>query len=467
MAKKILSRISTRSVSRETRGTKKRTVSSAEPIRHYRKWHVRLTLHPVNLMIALCTGVLLVAATINSYGDSFNVSAQILAPALTAPAIIDQPLDSTTVDTETIEVSGSCPSDSYVNLYVNNTFAGVSTCTSNSFQVPATLQPGINQLNAQDYNVTNQAGPTSALISITYTEPIVTPTEPIITTPPDETAVVAPEELDDTEVPYNNVISPTVTPNPIFQGVSPPYAQITLLFHSTPRICQTTANSVGYWSCQLSSALPPGQHTVLVTATTPGGKTLSLPVFFIQVKSIQEPVVVTPVTPLYLSATYKYQVYELYQNVPVTFTINGGTAPFAWSINWGDGTVTTEVSPTDGTISFSHQYNSLHSSSGAYNIKVETIDASGKVATTQQIAILQNPAYRTVSTTKGTSHTSMWGHVVTGLHPWLWVLWPGYAIILLMIISFWLGERKQLTLNTQRLRMKHASAHHKPRQHHA
>src|SRR5581483_4550556 len=98
------------------------------------------------------------------------------------------------------------------------------------------------------------------------------------------------------------------------------------------------------------------------------------------------------------------------------------------------------LSPTDYTIS--HTYTGLKSSIGFRTIKLQAVDATGTTATLQLIAVLRNPSY--VGTVAHmTLWSGMWG-LFSKVRPWLWLIWPGYAIVVLLVFSFWLGERQEL-----------------------
>jgi hypothetical protein len=433
---------------------KKAASKKAAAVRHsQRKWHVRLTLHPVSIFMSLCVGVLLVAATLASFGDSYSVTASIPTPPLTSAAIITDPTDGSAVTNEVITVIGSCPASSYVDVTVNGTLAGISNCTNNLFQVPASLEQGPNQITAQDYNVLNVVGPSSASITVAYSIPEAQ------TAPPAAAPIALDVTEEDTEVPYIVSAVQVTTQTPIFEGVAPPYSQVDLLFHSNPVTCITTADSLGNWRCQLTSPLPVGYHTVLITAKTPSGVNLSVPLIHFRTRGTAEPIQVKPVTPLSLAINYQYQVYMLHKNVPFSFTIVGGTAPYVWTINWDDGTSSTTAQSNNGLVTLNHTYNTLPSKLGTFNIKVQAVDADGDVTTTQVIAVVRNPNY-----VAPVASTSVWQRTLSTVHPWLWILWPGYAIILLMTVSFWLGERKQLLIDRKTRKIKRV-AHRKTRRH--
>jgi hypothetical protein len=123
-------------------------------------------------LLLLCVGVLLIGSTLQGQAASnTTVSATVEAPELTEPAVIAQPTDGTVFNTTPITVSGSCPDNSYVELSRNGQFSGVALCNSNVFQIQSDLFDGNNQLLAQDYNTTDEAGPAGTPINVTYNAP--------------------------------------------------------------------------------------------------------------------------------------------------------------------------------------------------------------------------------------------------------------------------------------------------------
>jgi len=131
----------------------------------------------------MCVGVVLVGSTIiRSNAANTTISVTVEAPELTDPATITLPTDGTTFISTPITVTGTCPDNSYVNLYRNGQFSGVDICTDNNFQIQTDLFSGDNQLLVQDYNITNEAGPTGTSINVTYNPPVVTISTPSTTT---------------------------------------------------------------------------------------------------------------------------------------------------------------------------------------------------------------------------------------------------------------------------------------------
>ncbi len=153
----------------------KRTTASRKRIVRHRKLHKRIFLHPLMNLFLMCVGVVLVSSTLmHSNAANTTISATVEAPELTDPAVITSPPDGTIFSSTPITVQGTCPDNSYVTLTRNGQFSGVDICTNNVFQIQTDLFSGGNQLVVQDYNTTNEAGPQSLSVNVTYNPPVVT-----------------------------------------------------------------------------------------------------------------------------------------------------------------------------------------------------------------------------------------------------------------------------------------------------
>ena len=129
------------------------------PAPRKRRLHVHIALHPMSILVLLCAGVLLAASTWSAFAAIVTVKAVVPAPPLTEPAVITSPAGDEQTTTQLLSVQGTCPDNSYVTLSDNGLLAGVVTCSSGAFTISLDLSPGSNELQAQDYNITNDAGP--------------------------------------------------------------------------------------------------------------------------------------------------------------------------------------------------------------------------------------------------------------------------------------------------------------------
>jgi hypothetical protein len=118
----------------------------------------------------------------------------------------------------------------------------------------------------------------------------------------------------------------------------------------------------------------------------------------------------------------------------------GGQAPYAVSIDWGDGTtdLVTRLSP--GPFTVKHTYKKVGGYLGSYPLIIRATDAAGHTAYLQLTTIVNDPKGSTVVAAKS-------------VPPWnnLLVIWPLWIVLILMIISFWLGERREKRVMERRL----------------
>lgn len=458
---------------KQTKTTKKRP-SAAKRHTSVRarssKRHIRITLHPVNLLFMLCVGVLLVASTLGTSAatSTYDVHATVPADPLADPAVITSVNDDDRFDEPALTVEGTCPVPSYVKVYQNSVLVGIANCTVTGFTIDVLLSAGANQLLVQDYNITDQIGPSSPSITVWYDAPIPPPTPPTggDTSGGGGINVVPPASVQimqvDNNVPYNPSGVPLTSQLPVFSGIATPFAKITLVIHSNPVTCRTTANANGYWRCAITELLPIGLHTVNVTAVAPSGKVIKVAAF--QIRTIDEIPTGQAVTtggPFSIATDYQYQAYIVGQFVPITLIISGGTAPYALTINWGDGTTSTLLRASTNASNIGHTYKWINASVGNYTIKIQGTDAAGHVSAVQLMTVIRNPGYHSPIAT--VVHYSGLTGVSMAVRAWLWLLWPAYIIIILMLLSFWLGERKQLDADKAKEKRRTTTKRRKPR----
>jgi hypothetical protein len=129
-------------------------------------------------MVILCTGVIIAGSTFHGFAASYDVTATVHAPIPTNPALITTPYDQQHVSQPEVQVAGTCPADTYVKLFRNAAFSGVSQCIDATFRILTSLVPGENRLEVKVYNVTDDEGPASAPISVYYDETVAAPALP-------------------------------------------------------------------------------------------------------------------------------------------------------------------------------------------------------------------------------------------------------------------------------------------------
>jgi hypothetical protein len=113
-------------------------------------------------------------------------------------------------------------------------------------------------------------------------------------------------------------------------------------------------------------------------------------------------------------------------NIPID--IIGGTPPYAINVQWGDSTNKVISRKDNVTFKVGHIYRKP----GIYRITIQASDAQGRVAFLTVAAIVNGqPAITPVATTNKDSLNK------------LLVLWPFYTAATAVVVSFWLGERRE------------------------
>jgi hypothetical protein len=116
--------------------------------------------------------------------------------------------------------------------------------------------------------------------------------------------------------------------------------------------------------------------------------------------------------------------------------IAGGTGPYAFSINWGDGSpVQLKSQLTNGTVNITHVYNN----SGIYNVTVSAADTDGATAFIQLVAVSNGNIPSANTTTNDSSKVA--AATSTGSSDALLI--PAVVCLFLMVPSFALGRMSQ------------------------
>jgi len=119
-------------------------------------------------------------------------------------------------------------------------------------------------------------------------------------------------------------------------------------------------------------------------------------------------------------------------------TLNGGTGPYAVSVDWGDKTAADLYSlQAAGDFNVSHTYQRA----GTYTVTVKATDAKGIAAFLQLVGIGNGQITQTASSTSSNNQT------ITKI---LWL--PIIILFLLGISGFWLGQRHQREVIKKRIK---------------
>ncbi len=116
------------------------------------------------------------------------------------------------------------------------------------------------------------------------------------------------------------------------------------------------------------------------------------------------------------------------QSFNVPLTIIGGTPPYAVNVQWGDSS--NKVLPRNDNVTFNadHKYKKA----GTYQMSIQATDSQQRVAFLTVAAIVNGQPPVAVSGTATNKPVNK-----------LLALWPLYTSAVAIVISFWLGERRE------------------------
>lgn len=136
---------------------------------------------------------------------------------------------------------------------------------------------------------------------------------------------------------------------------------------------------------------------------------------------------------LLLQSTSYYRGVLPGQKVVWPIIIIGGLPPYAVNFEWGDGKSDLITRLSSGPFSLEHVYDKVGGYLGSYPLIIRATDSSGRTAYLQLTTIVNDPTAATGSGTKksGFSPSS------------IMVIWPLIIVLVLLVLSFWLGERRE------------------------
>lgn len=116
--------------------------------------------------------------------------------------------------------------------------------------------------------------------------------------------------------------------------------------------------------------------------------------------------------------------------------IGGGQGPYAVSVSWGDGKTDLYSRSNAETFDLKHIFDKAAPSKGGYTIFIKATDQAGNRSLLQLVAIVsgdQPPVGVVGSVSGGYSNSTM-----------IKFAWQALAVLVLVVFSFWLGERREL-----------------------
>jgi hypothetical protein len=123
--------------------------------------------------------------------------------------------------------------------------------------------------------------------------------------------------------------------------------------------------------------------------------------------------------------------------------LSGGSAPYAFSINWGDSTPNQLISQAvSGTVNIDHTYKNA----GIYHVTVQVVDHNGVSAFLQLVAVSNGNVSASQNNGNGTSTKA------TSTSTTVRVVWiPAVLTVVLLIPTYWLGRKSELVALRKKL----------------
>ena len=134
-----------------------------------------------------------------------------------------------------------------------------------------------------------------------------------------------------------------------------------------------------------------------------------------------------------LTSSYGRRSAPVGANLTWPLQLSGGSGPYAFSIDWGDGSkVELKSVALAGIVEIAHTYKKA----GIYNVNITVTDVNGVSAFLQVIAVASGQVDATTTTDtkdagQGVSRTTI-----------LWI--PAVIALILLLPTYWLGRRSQL-----------------------
>ena len=146
--------------------------------------------------------------------------------------------------------------------------------------------------------------------------------------------------------------------------------------------------------------------------------------------------------PLALKTAFVYKGYYVNQPIEWPIEIGGGTAPYAFNIDWGDSSNSVISRKDAGQFTITHTYRKPGGYRGNYKIRVQSSDFVGNYAYMEFFVLVNSKSNQdTIGSIYSKPPPS-----INNLRGLLWVAWPAYATIFLLAVAFKLGEHEELAI---------------------
>ncbi len=137
-----------------------------------KKLHKSHTSYPLLALLLLMVGVILTATTLQVMAADVTVTAVANGSPPVQAAVILSPEQNDSFTDSSVPVSGTCEAGYYIKLYRNDIFSGAAICTvGGTFSITTDLFTGRNDLQARTYNIADNEGPRSQIVTVYYYTP--------------------------------------------------------------------------------------------------------------------------------------------------------------------------------------------------------------------------------------------------------------------------------------------------------
>jgi hypothetical protein len=245
-------------------------------------------------------------------------------------------------------------------------------------------------------------------------------------------AVVPPPRPDKPAIITSPSGGQTYTDNPVTVEGTCPAGSLVKVFANGILVGSVICSSNGHFSIPVDLVIGRNDLTALAFNTLdqegPAGNTVT-------VTLNQPPGGPGFSTELILQSVNYYRGTKPGEEITWPIEIVGGLAPYAVSIDWGDGTTDLVTRLAPGSFTVKHTYKKAGTGYlNTFPLIIKATDAAGHHAYLQLTTIVNDPT--------GANSTDKAAPAQNGLSK-LIVIWPLWIVLLLMIISFWLGERRE------------------------
>jgi hypothetical protein len=150
--------------------------------------------------------------------------------------------------------------------------------------------------------------------------------------------------------------------------------------------------------------------------------------------------------PFAIKTPFVYKGYYTGDTVAWPIEISGGTPPYAFNVDWGDGDNSVISRKNADDFSITHKYTKPGGYNGNYTIKVQASDSGGNYSYLQFFIIVNDKNSLVALTSNHNDIFSKPAPALKNLKTWLKVAWPVYGSLAVMAVCFKLGELEQLQI---------------------